>query len=236
MSNLSIYKKGLKDGMPICLGYLAVSFAFGIAAAKIGLGVISSVTMSLTNVTSAGQFASLSIIAASGTLLELAVTQFILNLRYLLMSCALSQKLSPETSTLKRMAVAFGVTDEIFALSITADGELSPFYSYGLMTVSIFGWCLGTFLGVVSGNILPASVTSALEIAIYGMFIAIVVPVAKADKKVLLCVIFAVILSCLLKYTPVFCSISSGFQINAHSLLEYPLVHLNLYGQNSRLL
>lgn len=213
MSNLSIYKKGLKDGMPICLGYLAVSFAFGIAAAKIGLGVISSVTMSLTNVTSAGQFASLAIIATSGTLLELAVTQFILNLRYLLMSCALSQKLSPETSTLKRMAVAFGVTDEIFALSITADGELSPFYSYGLMTVSIFGWCLGTFLGVVSGNILPASVTSALEIAIYGMFIAIVVPVAKTDKNVLASVVLAIVLSCLLKYTSFFSGISSGFQI-----------------------
>ena len=213
MSNFSEYKRGLKDGLPICFGYLAVSFAFGIQAGEIGMTAFQSVLMSLSNVTSAGQFAGLGIIAASSSFLEMAVTQLILNLRYLLMSCALSQKFTSKTSTLKRMLVAFGVTDEIFGVSVSQKGELNPVFSYGLMTVSIFGWCLGTFLGVVSGNLLPASVTSALGIAIYGMFIAIVVPVAKTDKAVLISALTAILFSCILKYTPYLNQISSGFQI-----------------------
>lgn len=213
MSNIEVYKKGTKDGLPICFGYLAVSFAFGIQAGQHGLSWFSSVIMSLTNLTSAGQFAALGVIAAGSGLFEMAVTQIILNLRYLLMSCALSQKLDPSVSTLKRMLVAFGVTDEIFGVSISTSGTLSPFYSYGLMTVSIFGWCLGTFLGAVSKNLLPASIVSALGIAIYGMFIAIVVPPSKKDRCILAASILAVCLSCILRYAPVFSFISSGFQI-----------------------
>lgn len=213
MNKLSIYKKGTKDGLPICFGYLAVSFAFGIQASSAGLSALQAVIMSLTNVTSAGQFASLSIIAAGASLLELAITQLILNLRYLLMSCALSQKLSYKTSTLSRLLVAHGVTDEIFGVSVSVKGELSPFYNYGLMTVSIFGWCFGTLLGVISGDLLPFSVTSALGIAIYGMFIAIVVPDSKKDKHILFAALLAIALSCILKYAPVLSGISSGFQI-----------------------
>ena len=223
MSNLSIYKKGTKDGMPICLGYLAVSFAFGIQASRIGLSAFQAVIMSLSNVTSAGQFASLSIIAAGASLFELAMTQLILNLRYLLMSCALSQKFSQNTSTLSRLIVAHGVTDEIFGVSVSVKGELNPFYNYGLMTVSIFGWCMGTLLGVISGDLLPLSVTSALGIAIYGMFIAIVVPDAKKDRHILFAALFAVAISCILKYAPIVSAISSGFQIIIATVLSASL-------------
>ncbi len=213
MSNSSVYIKGTKDGLPICFGYLAVSFAFGIQAGQIGLSAFHATLMSFTNVTSAGQFAALSVIATGSSLLEMAITQLILNLRYLLMSCALSQKFDAKTSTLKRMIAAFGVTDEIFGVSVSVKGALSPYYSYGLMTVSIFGWCLGTLLGVISGNLLPTSITSALGIAIYGMFIAIVIPPAKQDRNVLICVLISICLSCLLKYVPILSGISSGFQI-----------------------
>lgn len=220
MSNSKVFKKGTKDGLPICFGYLAVSFAFGIQAGQINMSAYEAVLMSFTNLTSAGQFAALGIIAAGSGILEMAITQLILNLRYLLMSCALSQKLSPETSTLSRMLVAFGVTDEIFGVSVSVNGTLSPFYSYGLTVVSVLGWCLGTLLGVISGNLLPLSVTSALGIAIYGMFIAIVVPVAKTDKHVLISVVFAIATSCILKYAPVLSQISSGFQIIIATVLS----------------
>lgn len=213
MSSFTEYKKGLKDGLPICFGYLAVSFAFGIQAGQIGITALQAVLMSLTNVTSAGQFAALGIIAAGSSFLEMAITQFILNLRYLLMSCALSQRFTHGVKTPMRMLVAFGITDEIFGVSASRKGTLNPLFNVGLMTVSVFGWCFGTFLGVVSGNLLPASVISALGIAIYGMFIAIVVPVAKTDKAVLAVSLISIGFSCALKYLPYLNRISSGFQI-----------------------
>lgn len=213
MSDITLFKKGLKDGIPICLGYLAVSFAFGISAGQINLSIFQAVLMSLTNVTSAGQFAALGIISAGASLVEIALTQFVLNLRYLLMSCALSQKLDSSTTTHARLLVAFGVTDEIFGVSMASSSPLVPKYSYGLMCVSIAGWCFGTFLGIALGNILPESISLSLSVAIYGMFIAIVVPVAKADKKVLICSVFAIIISCLFKYVPALINVSSGFQI-----------------------
>lgn len=223
MSGMRIYKKGLKDGIPICLGYIAVSFAFGIQAGKIGISALAGALMSLSNVTSAGQFAALSIISSGAPVFLLIVSQFVLNLRYLLMSCALSQKLSDKTGTLKRLLMAHGITDEIFALSAAYPGELNPLYTYGLMTVSIFGWCFGTVLGIISQNLLPSSIISALGIAIYGMFIAIVVPASKTDKNVLFCAIFAIIISCALKYVPLLSQISSGFEIIIATILAASL-------------
>ena len=203
----------MRDGMPVCFGYFAVSFAFGIQASGIGLSVLESSVLSAMNVTSAGQFAALGIIAAGASYIELAFTQLIINLRYFLMSCALSQKLSPKMHPLHRFGIAYGVTDEIFALSVAQPAPLSPFYSYGLIAVAIPGWILGTLFGAVAGNILPAVLTNALGVALYGMFIAIVVPPAKENKVVAASALVAMALSALFTFAPFLNRISSGFRI-----------------------
>ncbi len=207
------FREGLKDGLPICLGYLAVSFAFGIQAVSTGLSVFQSTLISLTNLTSAGQFAGLGIIAASGSFLEMAGVQFIINLRYMLMSAAISQKLSPEVSTLKRLGIAFGMTDEVFGISAARPGMLEPAYSAGAIFIAMLGWTLGTFLGAYSGEILPAGLISALGVALYGMFIAIVIPVARDDKNIMITAMAAVLLSSIFTFAPVLNTISSGFRI-----------------------
>lgn len=213
MTKTQHFAAGMRDGMPICLGYFAVSFAFGIQAAGIGLSIGESALLSATNLTSAGQFAALSIIAAGASFLELAFTQIVLNLRYFLMSCALSQKLPPETPLFHRLLVAFGVTDEIFAVSVSRPESLSPFYSYGLIAVALPGWTLGTVLGAAAGNILPAVLTAALGIAIYGMFLAIIIPPAKESRAVAVVVMLSMALSTVMTYAPFLCEISSGFRI-----------------------
>ena len=183
MTRKQYFSSGLKDGMPICFGYFAVSFAFGIQAAGIGLSVFEASVLSALNVTSAGQFAALAIIASGASLIELAFTQLIINLRYFLMSCALSQKLSPSLPLGHRLGIAYGMTDEIFAVSVSQREPLSPFYSYGLIAVAIPGWVLGTALGAAAGNILPTVLTNALGIAIYGMFIAIILAACKREPR-----------------------------------------------------
>jgi predicted branched-subunit amino acid permease len=212
-SSIIHWKNGAKDGIPICLGYFAVSFTFGIMAKNAGLTPLQAVIMSVTNLTSAGQFAALGLIGASSTYLEMAVTQFILNLRYCLMSCSLSQKLGRNTAFQHRFFVAYGVTDEIFGVSVCKSGKLSPFYNYGLMSIAMPGWALGTFFGVVSGGILPEKIISALSIAIYGMFLAVIIPPAK-DNKLLSCLIsLSMIISLLFTKISVFSGVSSGFKI-----------------------
>lgn len=213
MSKLWFFKKGIKDGIPIFLGYLAVSFTFGIAAKNAGISVGEAVIISATNVTSAGQFAALDIIANSASYIEMAITQFIINLRYSLMSSALSQKISHKMPFLHRFVMAFGVTDEIFALSANVDGKLSPFYSYGMMSVAIPGWTLGTLLGVISGNLLPQRVLSALSVALYGMFIAIVVPPTRKSKVLAGIVSVSMLLSFAFVKLPFLREVSSGFRI-----------------------
>ena len=213
LDRLSEYKSGIKDGIPIFLGYLAVSFAFGIQASKAGLTTFQAGLMSAVNVTSAGQFAALTAIAAGASWLELAFTQLVINLRYMLMSCALSQKLDPKAPFMHRFLVAFGVTDEIFGVSVTKKGSLSPYFSYGLMSAAIPGWVLGTVLGVISGNLLPQMVINSLGIAIYGMFIAVIIPEAKKDKVVLGVVVSSMLLSCGFYYLPFIKNISEGFKI-----------------------
>lgn len=213
------FKRGVVDGIPIALGYFAVSFTFGLAAVAGGLSVGQAVLISLTNLTSAGQFAGLSIILASGSYWEMAMTQLVINLRYCLMSFSLSQKLIGEGSVLHRYLVAFGVTDEIFGISASKKGKVSPYYNYGAMSVAIPGWTIGTFTGAVLGNILPDFVTSALGVAIYGMFLAIVIPPAKTNKAVLLVVIGAMAVSSLFAVVPVLKAVSGGFVIIITTLL-----------------
>ena len=207
------FSKGLIDGLPIGIGYLSVSFGFGISAAALNIPTLFAWLISATNLTSAGQAAGIEIIAACGTLLEMALTQLVINLRYALMGFSLTQKLDGGFTTLKRLVLSFGITDEIFGVSVTRVTPLSPFYSYGLMSVAIPGWTLGTVLGVISGTFLPQNVINALGIAIYGMFIAIIIPEAKKEKSVLITVISAMLLSCGFYYLPFIKEISDGFRI-----------------------
>lgn len=210
--NIVNWKNGMKDGLPIGLGYFAVSFTFGILAKKAGLSWFQAVLMSLTNLTSAGQFSALALIESSATCLELACTQIILNLRYCLMSCALSQKLE-SAAYWHRFLLAHGITDEIFGVSVCKAGKLNPFYNYGLMSSAIPGWTLGTFCGVVCGNVLPEKIISALSIALYGMFIAVIIPPAKGNKILTGIILLSVAMSVLFTKIAVFTYISPGFKI-----------------------
>ncbi len=208
------FLEGCQDAIPICLGYIAVSFAFGIEAAKIGMTTFQAALTSLLNVTSAGQFSALDVIARNGSFIELAILQFIINLRYMLMSTALSQKLSSKVGTLQRLGISYGVTDEIFALSFFRKGSLNPLYSYGLIITSVFGWVFGTVLGAFSGQILPERLISCLGLAIYGMFIAIIIPDTRTNRTILGIVVSAMALSSVFTYVPMLAShISSGFRI-----------------------
>ena len=177
------FKQGITDGIPIALGYLAVSFTFGMMAVQGGLSIWQAVLISLTNLTSAGQFAGLDIIIAGGSLWEIALTQLIINLRYCLMSFSLSQKLRRDETWGHRYGVAFGVTDEIFGVSASKPGKVSAFYNYGVMSVAIPGWTIGTLLGAISGSILPNFIMSALGVAIYGMFLAVIIPPSRKTKQ-----------------------------------------------------
>ncbi len=184
-TNRGCFRHGIRDGMPIALGYFAVAFTLGIAAKNAGFSALQAMVESLTNNASAGEYAVFSLAAAGAGYWEVAVMTLVANARYLLMSCSLSQKLPPETSLAHRMLVAFDVTDEIFGISIAYPGRLNPWYTYGAVAVAIPGWGLGTFLGVAVGNVLPLRLMSALSVGLYGMFLAIIVPPAKKDRVVL---------------------------------------------------
>ena len=207
------FREGFRDGIPIALGYLAVSFTLGIQAKEAGMGIAEATVMSLVNLTSAGEAAALTIIGEASSYLEMAISQLIINLRYMLMSFALSQKAAPELGVPHRMCMAFGVTDEIFGISIAREGRLNPFYNYGAMSITIPGWTIGTFLGVLMGNVLPERVVSALSLALYGMFLAIIIPKAREDKHVLAAVIVAMAASWLCTKLPVVREISAGTRI-----------------------
>ncbi len=205
--------RGLTDGIPICLGYLSVSFAFGIFCVNSGLTLWQAVLISMTNVTSAGQLAGVPIMLSGGSLLEMATSQLVINLRYALMSVSLSQKLDRDVKPRHRAFIAFVNTDEVFAVASSQKGAVSRFYMYGLMLTPYLGWSLGTLLGGIAGDILPTMLSSALGIAIYGMFVAIVVPEAKKSRPTALCVLVAIFLSCLFHGVPGLCEIPEGFII-----------------------
>lgn len=210
-SSLS-YKNGVKDGLPIGLGYLSVSFAFGVQASLCGVPVLVALLISMTNLTSAGQLAGLEIIARCGSLLEIILTQLVINSRYFLMSFSLSQKLDNSFDLKSRFFSSFAVTDEIFAVSVFKGQKISNKYFYGLMLLPYVGWTTGTLLGAIAGDILPLFISSALGIALYAMFIAIFIPPTMKSRGVLLVVSLSATLSCLLYYLPVFSGITSGFK------------------------
>lgn len=207
------FRQGVKDGMPIGLGYFSVAFTFGLEAVALGLPIWAPILISMTNVTSAGQFAGLSIIVALGSLLELALAQLVINLRYALMSLSLSQKLDSTVRLRDRFLIAFVNTDEVFAVAAGRPGEVGRMYMFGLILAPYFGWALGTLAGAVVGDLLPASLASALGIAIYGMFLAIIIPPAKKNRAVVLAIALAVGISCLFNWLPLLQSVGSGFVI-----------------------
>lgn len=211
--NFLEWQRGLKDGLPVALAYLAVSFSFGIIASQGGLSSIEAAIMSFTNLTSAGQFAGLSLIAAGAAMVEIGMTQLIINARYILMSFAFSQKIDPNTSIFKRMVLAAGITDEVFALSMRGKGKLNPFYTYGVMCLAIPGWTIGTYLGVVSGDLLHPRLVSALSIALYGMLLAVIIPPGRRDFKILGIIFVSMVASFLFEIMPFLQSISSGSKI-----------------------
>ncbi len=213
MKEQTSFLKGIKDGLPICFGYLSISFAFGIYACANGLSILQAVIMSITNLTSAGQLAAVPIIAAGGTIAELLVSQIVINLRYALMSVSLSQKLGKTVRMFDRFVIAFANTDEVFAVASSNDGTVGRNYLYGLILTPPIGWTLGTLLGAAAGAILPEILVSALGIAIYGMFIAIVMPKATTERPTALCIGLSIVLSCLFYYVPVLNSIPTGFTI-----------------------
>ena len=218
-SNWKAWSYGAKDGIPIAIGYITVSFTFGILAKQAGLNPFEAIIMSATNLTSAGQFAGLTMMASAASFFEIAIAQLIINSRYLLMSFALSQKIDPSTSISKRLIMAYGVTDEVFGVSIAAPGKLNPYYTFGVMSLAVPGWVLGTLLGVSSGNILPPRLVSDLSIALYGMLIAIIIPPAKENKTILGLIIVSMFLSFLFAILPMLQWISAGVKIIVLTIL-----------------
>ena len=180
----TVFKEGIRDGLPIALGYFVVSFTLGIAAKNAGLSAFQGFLASFFNNASAGEYAGFTTIAADAPYLEIAVITFVANARYLLMSCVLSQKFAPTASVWHRIGVGFDVTDEIFGISVARKGELNPWYNYGAMAVALPGWSVGTALGVLAGNMLPPNIVSALSVALYGMFLAVIIPPARQEKIV----------------------------------------------------
>ena len=210
--NKYFFLKGIKVGMPICLGYLAVSFTLGITARNAGLTAWQAFLASLTTNASAGQYAGFTVIAAAGSYMEMAIMELVANARYLLMSCSLSQKLGSETGLLHRLMVGFDVTDEIFGVSVSVPGKLNPFYNYGMMAVAIPGWSLGTLFGVIMGNVLPDNIVSALSVGLYGMFIAIIIPPARKNKVLAGLIIISMASSFFFSRQPLLAQISPGIR------------------------
>jgi len=211
--NKNTYLHGLGDGVAIALGYLAVSFSVGIQASAVGIPVFWAVIISMTNLTSAGQAVGINIIGAGGSFIEIAAAQLTINSRYFLMSLSLSQHLDGKFGILHRIASSFGITDEIFAVASSKPFSVKPVYMYGLITLPYIGWTTGTLLGALAGNLLPDMLTNALGVMLFGMFIAIVIPPAKKNPKLLFVIAPAAAISCMIYYIPTFDFISGGFSV-----------------------
>lgn len=211
--NVYWYKKGLRDGIPIAMGYFAVAFTLGITAKNIGMTPIQAAVSSMLLHASAGQFAAMTVIASGSGYVDMIITTLIVNLRYLLMSCALSQKVGSEMKTGHRMIISYYITDEIFGIASAVEGKLNPFYNYGAASVAGPGWTFGTFLGALLGAVLPDRAGRALGMALYGMFIAIIIPPARKSRIIGGIVIVSMAASFLFSRLPVICEISEGFKM-----------------------
>ena len=207
------FLSGLKSGIPICVGYLSVSFGFGAMAVAQGLSIFQAILISATNLTSAGQFTGLTVIATGATILEMILTQLVINSRYSLMSLALGQRFGQRVGVLTRIPAAFFNTDEVFAMGMAQGKALTTSFYFGVGIISAIGWVSGTALGACAGALLPEDIRAALSVMLYGMFIAIVVPQARAEKSIFVCVCLALVFSCLFTWVPQLSSISTGLAI-----------------------
>ncbi len=207
------FKEGLRDGIPICLGYFSVSIALGLSAVKMGIPVWLVTLMSVTNLTSAGEFAGIAILASCGSYLELIASMLIINARYFLMSLSVSQKVGKDFTLGKRLMASYGITDEVFAVSMQRKTSLSFPYMVGLISTPVVGWTLGTLTGAVASTLLPAVLSDAMGIALYGMFIAIIVPPAKEQKSVLIAVLLAIAASYVITYIPGLSDLLGGWSV-----------------------
>lgn len=210
---INTFKKGMKDSVPIGLGYFSVSFTFGMMAVSSGIPLEVAVVISFSNLTSAGQFAGLAMIVNLGSYMEMALTQFIINLRYALMSLSLTQKVDPTMPTYERCLIAYGITDEIFAMASSQEGYVGKRYMLGLILPPVLCWTIGTFVGGAASNVLPVSIRDCMGIAIYGMFLAIIIPPARKFSSVRKVVILSALLSCSFAILQPILAISSGFVI-----------------------
>ena len=208
--NKTAFAEGVKDGVPIALAYLAVSFSLGIATKNVGFTPWQGFVVSTLCAASAGEYIGFTMVAAGATLMETAIATLITNARYLLMSCAMSQRTDPKMPFFHRIFIGQFITDELFGIAIARKGMINPFYSYGAFLVAIPAWSFGTALGVVAGNIMPISLASAFSVALYGMFIAIIIAPARKDKAVALVVVASFILSSVGAYLPLFAGIAEG--------------------------
>lgn len=204
------FLEGIRDGLPIGLGYFAVSFSLGIVAQSAGLSAFQGFVASFLNVASAGEYALFTSIKQGATYAEIAIITFVVNARYLLMSCSLSQRFNPKTKFFHRFLVGFGITDEIFGITISREGFINPFYNYGALLISIPLWSIGTSLGIVAGNLLPLRIVSALSVALYGMFLAIIIPPARRNLVIFITVLASFVLSYLCSVLPFVKNLSSG--------------------------
>ncbi len=204
------FLNGVQEGIPVALGYFAVSFSLGILCRAVGFNPFTGFLFSMLNLTSAGEFAAVSLIGANASYVEVAVVTLIANARYLLMSCALSQRLDENTSIFHRLAVAFGITDELFGIAINAPGKLIPIRFYGAVIIATLGWSSGTALGIVAGSALPVRLVSALSVALFGMFLAVIMPPARKNRIILVCVLVSFAASYIANVWDVLAALSSG--------------------------
>ena len=217
--NKDVFVSGIRDGLPIALGYFAVAFSLGIVAKKAGLNPFQGFLSSFLNHASAGEYAEFTVIMADAPYLEMAFVILVANMRYLLMSCALSQKFDAKVSWVHRALVGFGITDEIFGISIGKPGTLNHCYSYGAMAIALPGWAMGTVMGIVAGNVLPASVVSALSVALYGMFVTIIIPASRKNKVIRGVIVAGFLASFAVSRIPLFAGISDSMKISLLTVL-----------------
>lgn len=217
--NRNAFNNGILDGFPIALGYFAVAFSLGIVARSAGLNPFQGFLSSILNHASAGEYAEFTVIMANAPYFEMAFVILVTNIRYLLMSCALSQRFTPDTSLFHRLLVGFGITDEIFGISIGRAGSLNPWYNYGAMAIALPSWAAGTAMGIIAGNILPSSAVSALSVALYGMFLAVIVPASRTDKIVGGVVITSFLVSFAVSKIPALANLSDSLKISLLTVL-----------------
>lgn len=219
-TNRQAFRNGNRDGIPIALGYFAVAFTLGIAAKNAGFNAIQAAIVSLTNLASAGQYAGFTMVRDGASYIEMALMILVTNARYMLMSSALSQKFDPSTPFWHRFLVGYTVTDEVFGICVSVPGKLNPLYAYGAMILTVPGWTLGTYFGVVMGNIMPDRVVSALSVALYGMFIAIIIPPARRSKVIFGLVSFSMLLSAIFNFVPMLRDgVPSGIRVIALTVI-----------------